>query len=265
VTRAVAMLEERLGVKLLYRTTRYVRATDAGRRYLEDARRVLAEADAADEAAAGVNAGPRGRLAVTASVLFGRMFVMPGILEYLMRYPETEVSAVFLDRVVNLVEEGLDVAVRIAELRDSSLHARLVGSVRIVLCASREYLRRHGTPKAPEDLGKHSLIVSSASPAMEWRFGKRTPRIEPRLTVTTSDAAIEAAVRGFGITRVLSYQIAPQLASGELKVILREYEPKPRPIHIVHAAGRHPPAKVRAFVDLMAARLQSDHALNSRS
>lgn len=262
VTRAVAALEERLGVKLLHRTTRHVRTTDAGDRYLEDARRVLAEADAADEAAAGINAEPRGRLAVTAPVLFGRMFVLPGILEYLARYPNTAVSAVFLDRVVNLFEEGVDVGVRIAVLPDSSMRARLVGSERIIHCASREYLRRHGAPKVPEDLLNHSIIASSASSAVEWRFASRTPRIEPRLTVTTIDAAIEAALRGFGITRVFSYQVASQLAAGELKVVLKEYEPKPRPIHIVHGEGRYASAKVRAFVDLMAARLQADRALN---
>jgi DNA-binding transcriptional LysR family regulator len=263
VSRAVAALEERLGIKLLNRTTRYVRATDAGHRYLEDARRVLAEADAADEAAAGVNADPRGRLAVTAPVLFGRMFVMPGILEYLERYPGTDVSAVFLDRVVNLLEEGLDVGVRIAELPDSSMRARLVGSVRVIVCASREYLRRQRAPKIPQDLLKHSIIASSAgSSAVDWRFGNRTLRIQPRLTVTTNDAAIEAALGGFGITRLLSYQVAPQLAAGELKIVLSDYEPAPRPIHIVHREGRHASAKVGAFVDLMTERLRADQALN---
>lgn len=263
VTRAVAALEERLGIKLLNRTTRYVRATDAGQRYLEDARRVLAEADAADEAAAGVNADPRGRLAVTAPALFGRMFVMPGILEYLERYPGTNVSAVFLDRVVNLLEEGLDVGVRIAELPDSSMRARLVGSVRVIVCASREYLRRHRAPKIPQDLLKHSIIASSAgSNAVDWRFGNRTLRIQPRLTVTTNDAAIEAALGGFGITRLLSYQVAPQLAAGELKIVLSDYEPAPRPVHIVHREGRHASAKVGAFVDLMTERLRADQALN---
>jgi DNA-binding transcriptional LysR family regulator len=262
VTRAVAALEERLGVKLLNRTTRYVRATDVGQRYLEDAKRVLADADAADEAAAGVNTEPRGRLTVTAPVLFGRMFVMPAILEYLTRYPGTEVSSVFLDRVVNLLEEGVDVGVRLAELADSSMQARQVGSVRVVLCASREYLQRHGAPNVPQDLLKHSIIASSASNAFDWRFGGRTLRVQPRLTVTTNDAAIEAALRGFGITRLLSYQVAPQLAAGELKVVLKEHEPEPRPIHIVHRQGRYASAKVRAFVDLMAERLQSDRALN---
>ncbi len=263
VTRAVAALEERLGVKLLNRTTRHVRTTEVGQRYLEDARRILAEADAADEAAAGINAEPRGRLAVTAPVLFGRMFVMPGIVEYLVRHPGTEVWAVFLDRIVNLLEEGLDVGIRIGELPDSSMRAVRAGSVRVVLCASREYLRRRGTPHAPQDLLEHSIIASSAGGnALDWRFGGRALRIQPRLTVTTNDAAIEAALRGFGITRLLSYQVAPQLEAGELKIVLREYEPEPRPIHIVHREGRHASAKVRAFVDLMTEHLRANPALS---
>jgi DNA-binding transcriptional LysR family regulator len=264
VTRAIAALEERLRVKLLNRTTRYVRTTEAGQRYLEDARRILADANAADEAAGGINAAPRGHLAVTAPVLFGRMFVMPGIVEYLKRYPDTTVAAVFLDRIVNLLEEGLDVGIRIGELPDSNMQATAVGSVRIVLCASKEYLRRHRAPRVPEDLLEHSVIASSAgSASVLWRFGGRALRIEPRLTVSTNDAAVEAALRGFGITRLLSYQVAPHLMAGELKTVLEEHEPPPRPIHIVHREGRHASAKVRTFVDLIATRLRADRALNA--
>lgn len=263
VTRAVAALEEQLGVKLLNRTTRFVRATEAGQRYLEDARRILGEVDAADEAAAGINAEPRGHLSVTAPVLFGRMFVMPGIVDYLNTYPGTEVSAVFLDRVVNMLEEGIDVGVRIGELPDSSLRALRVGSVRLVLCASPEYLQGHALPQKPQDLLDHSMIVSSAgSNVVDWRFDSVTLRIQPRLTVTTNDAAIEAARRGLGITRLLSYQVAPQLASNDLKTVLDNYEPPPLPIHIVHREGRYASARIRAFVDLMAKRLRADKTLN---
>jgi DNA-binding transcriptional LysR family regulator len=266
VTRAVAMLEERLGVKLLDRTTRYVRATEAGLRYLDEARRILAEVEAAEESAAGGNAEPRGRLTVTAPVLFGRMFVVPGIVEYLERYPKTEVSTVLLDRAVNLLEEGIDVGVRIGELADSTMHARRVGSVRVVLCASPEYLGRRGTPRAPQDLAEHSTIESRAgSGAIHWRFdkgdGMRPVRLRPRLTVTTNDAAIEAALRGFGITRLLSYQVAPLLAARKLELVLEAFEPPPWPVHIVHREGRYASAKVRAFVELMAARLRADPAL----
>ncbi len=263
VTRAVAALEEQLGVKLLNRTTRFVRTTEAGNRYLEDARRILSEVDAAGEAAAGINAEPRGHLSVTAPVLFGRMFVMPGIVDYLNTYPGTEISAVFLDRVVNMLEEGIDVGVRIGELPDSSLRALRVGSVRLVLCASPEYLQGRALPQKPQDLLDHSMIVSSAgSNVVDWRFDSVTLRIRPRLTVTTNDAAIEAARRGLGITRLLSYQLAPQLASNDLKTVLDNYEPPPLPIHIVHREGRYASARIRAFVDLMAKRLRADKTLN---
>ncbi|MCZ7562747.1 MAG: LysR family transcriptional regulator [Burkholderiales bacterium] len=266
VTRAVATLEARLGVKLLDRTTRYVRATDAGLRYLEEARRILAEVEAAEESVAGGNAEPRGQLTVTAPVLFGRMFVMPGIVDYLERYPRTEVSAVLLDRSVNLLEEGIDVGVRIGELADSSMRALRVGSVRVVLCASPAYLGRRGTPRSPQDLPQHATIASVAgSGAIHWRFataeGMRPVRVRPRLTVTTNDAAIEAALRGFGITRLLSYQVAPLLAARRLKRLLQAFEPPPWPVHLVHREGRYASAKVRAFVDLMAARLRADSAL----
>jgi len=263
VTRAVAALEEQLGVKLLNRTTRFVRTTEAGKRYLEDAKRILSEVNAADEAAAGINAAPRGHLAITAPVLFGRMFVMPGIVDYLNTYPDTEISAMFLDRIVNMLEEGVDVGIRIGELPDSSLRALRVGSIRIVLCASPEYLRRQALPRKPQDLLDHSMIVSSAgNDVIDWHFDSITLRIKPRLTVTANDAAIEAARQGFGITRLLSYQVAPQLAEGGLKTILENYEPSPLPIYIVHREGRYASARIRAFVDLMAKRLRADKALN---
>jgi DNA-binding transcriptional LysR family regulator len=267
VTRAVAALEKRLGVKLLNRTTRYVRATEAGLRYLEDVRRILGEIEVADEAATGINAEPRGHLAITAPVLFGRMHVMPVIVDYLRRYPETTVSAVFLDRVVNLLEEGLDVGVRIGELPDSSMRALRVGSVRMVIVASPGYLEQCGRPGVPGDLLRHSIIASSAgSNFINWRFesatGNQSLRIKPRLTVTNNDAAIEAAREGFGITRLLSYQVAPHIADGELQSILEDYEPAPLPIHIVHREDRYASSRVRSLIDLIAERLGADKFLN---
>lgn len=267
VTRAIAALENRLAVKLLNRTTRFVRTTEAGQGYLDDARRVLDAADAADEAVTGINAEPRGHLAITAPVLFGRMFVMPGIVDYLKSYPDTEVSAVFLDRVVNLLEEGLDVGIRIGELPDSSMRAIPIGSVRQVICAAPEYLRLHGSPLKPEDLACHTLITSSAgSDNFDWKFasgnGLQALRLQARLTVTTNDAALEAASRGLGITRLLSYQIAPQVAAGELDILLEDYESAPIPIHILHREGRLATVKVRTFIDFIATRLRADPALN---
>lgn len=263
VTRAVAALEGRLGVKLLDRTTRHVRVTEAGQRYLEDARRAVVAADEADEAAAGLNRQPRGHLTVTAPVLFGRMHAMPVIVEYLRTHPETTLTAILLDRVVNMLEEGVDVGIRIGELPDSSFKARLVGHVRRVVCASPDYLARNGEPMKPEDLAGHSIIVASGlSPTVQWRFARDgapvSVRVAPRLTVTSNDAAIEAAVSGIGITRLMSYQIGPQLDSGRLQVVLAGYEPARVPIHVLHREGRNPSAKVRSFVDLIVERLRAN-------
>ncbi len=264
VTRAIAALEEYLGVKLLNRTTRFVRTTEAGFRYLEDARKVIAEADAADEAVSGINAEPRGHLAITAPVMFGRMFVMPYIVDYLKLYPLTEVSALFLDRVVNLLEEGLDVAIRIGELPDSSMRAIQVGSVRQVVCASPAYLTRHQPPEAPKDLNNHVLIVSNAgNGSIDWKFNhKINLRPKPRLTVTSNDAAIVAAQRELGITRLLSYQVSPQVNDGSLQIILEAFEPEPIPIHILHREGRLASARVRSFIDYIAEQLRADKLLN---
>ncbi|MFZ4702559.1 MAG: LysR family transcriptional regulator [Candidatus Methylumidiphilus sp.] len=268
VTRAVAALEERLSVKLLNRTTRYVRVTEAGQRYLDDSRRIISELDEADEAAAGINAEPRGHLAVTAPVLFGKLFVLPGIVEYLQRHPAMEVSALFVDRVVNLLEEGLDVGVRIGELPDSSMKAIRVGSVRRVMCASPGYLDMHGTPHTLAGLSGHTLIAASAvTPTQEWKFGKgagqSSVRVKPRLTVNTNDTAVKAAVQGFGITRLLSYQVAAHLAAGQLKIVMPEYEPASMHIHVLHREGRYASAKIRSFVDLIAARIRENPALNN--
>ncbi len=266
VTRAVAALEERLGVRLLDRSTRHVRVTEAGRRYLEDGRRILADMAAADEAAAGIHGEPRGHLRVTAPALFGRLFVLPGILEYLGRYPAMTVEALFLDRVVNLLEEGLDVGIRVGELPDSSLRALKVGTVRRLLVAAPAYLEAWGMPGTPEDLSGHCIIASSAGSFGDaWRFhgngSGREVALRPRLTVTTNDAAIAAARAGFGITRVLSYQVAAALTEGHLRVVLPEFESPPQPIHIVHREGRHAAARVRTFIDLLSARLRPESFL----
>jgi DNA-binding transcriptional LysR family regulator len=253
-------------VKLLNRTTRYVRVTDAGNRYLDDARRIISEMDEADEAAAGINAEPRGHLAVTAPALFGKIFVIPGIIDYLQRYPDMEVSAVFLDRVVNLLEEGFDVGIRIGDLPDSSMKAIRVGQVRRILCASPDYLDRNGIPTNPTELSRHNVIAATGvSPTNEWKFNPRlelpSVHVKPKLTVSSNDAAIEAACLGLGVTRLMSYQVAPHLASGQLKIILSDFEPVSIPIHVLHREGRYASAKIRSFVDLMSARLKGDHAL----
>lgn len=261
VTRAVSALEEQLGVKLLLRTTRNVRLTEAGGRYLEDTRHILASIIEANEAAAGINAAPKGDLAVTAPILFGKKFVMPCIVRYLQEYPEVDVAAYFLDRVVNLVEEGMDVAVRIGELPDSGLKALRVGRMRRLLCAAPEYLERYGTPRHPGELQRHQVIATGTlSPRTDWRFGAidapTQVRMKPRLTVTGNDAAIAAACAGLGIARLLSYQVADELASGQLQVILAEYEEAPWPIHILHRESKYGSTKVRTFIDMLAEHLR---------
>lgn len=262
VTRAVSALEEQIGVKLLMRTTRSVRLTEAGSRYLEDTRNILASIHEANEAAAGINAKPKGELAITAPILFGKKFVMPCIVRYLQQYPEVDVSAYFLDRVVNMVEEGMDVAVRIGPLPDSGLKALRVGRVRRMLCASPDYLARMGEPLHPSDLPDHSVIATTnLSPRAGWRFGLADEptlvRMKPRLTVTSNDGAIAAAVGGLGIARLLSYQVVDELASGQLQVILADYEEAPWPIHILHRESKYGSAKVRSFIDLLAQDLRA--------
>ena len=267
VTRAVAALEDTLGVKLLDRTTRHVRVTEPGRRYLDDARHILAGLEAADVAAAGINAEPRGHLAVTAPVMFGRRFVMPGIVDYLEHYPAMEVEAVFLDRPVNLLEEGLDVGVRIGDLPDSSMRALRVGSVRHVLVAAPAYLERHGSPTVPQDLRQHTLVASIAGGfGSGWRFsdaaGDHPLKIDARLTVTSNDAAVSAVQAGFGIARLLSYQVTKEIEDGSLQVLMPHYEPPGYPVHILHRESRHASAKVRAFIDMLAERLRGERCLN---
>ena len=267
VTRAIAALEVSLGVSLLVRTTRHVRTTDAGQRYLEDAKRILAQVQMANETAQGVSGQPLGRISVTAPVMFGQMFVMPGIVEYLQSYPDTQVDAVFLDRVVSLLEEGFDVGIRIGQLADSNMLARHVGSVRLILVASPEYLSRQALPQTPVDIKQHCIISSSSnSIAHDWHFqvnGQgQSIRIQPRLTVTTNQAAINAAKLGFGIARVLSYQVAQELANGELKIVLEHFEPQPMPINIIHREGRLSSNKVRSFMDVMTKRLRAHASLN---
>lgn len=254
VTRAIAALERQLGVQLLLRTTRNMRLTEAGTQYFNDARAILSSLSEANEAAAGVHAQPRGVLSLTASVMFGRMFVMPCITRYMRRYPQVSVNSLFVDRVVNMVEEGLDVAIRIGHLRDSSLRAVRVGRVRCVLCASPEYLSAHGTPRHPQDLPQHAILAASGiSPSVDWRFGcdsePVTVRVAPRLVINNNDAARQAAIDGLGITRLLSYMVAEDVQQGRLKILLEAYEQESWPVQVVHREGRFCSAKVRAFID----------------
>ncbi|WP_225773041.1 LysR family transcriptional regulator [Inquilinus sp. Marseille-Q2685] len=273
VTRAVAAVEERIGARLLHRTTRIVRLTEAGTRFLEDCRRILAEIEEAEAAAAGLHAEPRGPVGVTAPVLFGRLHVAPVLFEVAGRYPGLVVRSFFIDRIVHLAEEGYDVAVRIAELPDSGLSAVRVGSVRRVVCASPAYLAAHGAPRSPAELAEHETIpFFQGSTPREWTFHhgggrtgavSRTETITPRarLIVNHADVAVAAAVAGRGVTRVMSYQAAAAIRAGELVVLMEEFEPPPIPIHVVHQEGRRASARVRALVDFLAEGLRADPAL----
>jgi DNA-binding transcriptional LysR family regulator len=262
VTRAVSALEERIGARLLHRTTRAVRLTDAGSRFLVDCKRILGELDEAEASAAGAHAEPRGQLGVTAPVLFGRMFVAPLLLDFLALHPQVTVRALLVDHIVDLMDEGLDVAVRIGHLPDSSFSAVRVGSVRRVVCASPDYLAARGVPHTPAALGELDVISTSpSSPSAEWTFSSPAGDVAAaplaRMSVNLAEVAIAAAVAGRGLTRVFSYQVAPELRAGRLRVVLEAFEPPPVPIHVVHAEGRRAPARVRAFVDFAAPRLRA--------
>lgn len=266
ITRAVSELEARLGVRLLHRTTRSVRLTETGERYLADCRRILTEIEEADRHAAGIHAAPQGMVTVSASALFGRLHVAPVLLGLLDQHPGISITTLFVDRIVHLIEEGVDVAVRIAELPDSSFSAIRVGAMRRVICASPGYLDEHGIPERPRDLVNHQTINSShMALGGEWVFqnnGKNFGvKLNSRLTVNNADTAITAATADRGITRVLSYMIAPQLKSGALKILLEEYEMPAAPVHVLHKEAGQTSARVRAVVDYLAEQLRKEPVL----
>lgn len=266
VTRGINALETSLGVRLFTRTTRSVQLTDVGRTYLEDARHILAQLQAADDAARGAATNPKGKLHITCPNEFGRIYVSPITTEFLDLYPSVSASVLMLDRVVNIVEEGFDIAVRIGELPSSGLTAVRVGQVRRVVCGSPEYFSKNGAPQKPSDLKSHQVIaVSTSTRRVEWRFGRDmqdSVTLKPRLTTNSIAAALSIARNHWGVCRVLSYQIGPDLQEGHLKTVLNDYEPAPLPIHLVHVEGRRAPAKVRAFIELAKERLKSTSVLN---
>lgn len=267
VTRAVASLEERIGTQLLARTTRSVHLSEAGQLYLEDCRRILAELEEAEESAAGSYTTPRGHLTVTAPVMFGELFVTPILAGYLDVFPSVSVNALFVDRVVNMVDEGIDVAVRIGNLPESGQQAIKVGEVRQVICGSPAYFETYGRPEHPDDLCQARIVMSSASHLLsDWQFVDAGQplnyRPEPRLIVSANPAAISAATLGWGLTRVLSYQVASKVAAGELEIVLQDFQQPALPIHIVCLGGHRVPAKIRTFVDFCVDQMGQDIALN---
>jgi DNA-binding transcriptional LysR family regulator len=260
VSRKVAELEAHLGTRLLTRGSRRLALTEAGRGYVEAARRILEQVDEAERAAAGEYAAPRGELAVSAPIAFGRLHVLPVVLDFLKAYPEVDVRLSLSDRIVHLLEDHIDVAVRIGALADSSLIATRVGAIRPVVCASPAYLAARGTPAHPRDLAQHDAITFEGLAAgAGWTLveGHGMPALRARLSVTTAEAAIDAALAGLGVTRVLSYQAADALASGALIAILRDFEPPAWPVHLIHAGQGPLPQKLRAFLDFAAPRLRA--------
>ncbi len=266
VTRAVAALEDTIGTRLLTRTTRAVKLTEAGARYVEDCRRILAAIEEAEAAAAGSYATPTGMLTVTSSVLFGQIYIMPIMTEFLDLHPQVTGRMLFVDRVVNLVDEGVDVAIRIGHLPDSSYSATRVGSVRRVICGSPDYIEARGLPSHPAELSQHRIIAAtSAWTSLEWRFGadgEIAVNVKPVLFSNSNEAAIGAARSGWGLTRALSYQVGPDLVEGRLQIVLEDFEQPPLPVHIVHPEGRNASAKVRAFIDFARERLRANRVIN---
>jgi len=262
VSRRVSDLEAVLRTKLLVRTSRSLELTDAGRSYIVACRDILAAVDQAERTAAGEYAAPRGEIVVTAPIVFGRLHVLPVIVEFLMAYPDIDVRLVLTDRVTNFIEDHVNVALRIGALPDSSLIATRLGNVRRVVCASPTYLAAHRPgPSRPIDLEGHACITFEGlmSPTV-WKFrnakGEIPVAIKSRLVVNTAEAAIDAAVAGVGITRVLSYQIAEALRARTLKILLGDFEPEPSPVNLVYAGQGLLPIKTRAFVDFAVERLR---------
>ncbi len=266
VTRAVAALEDRLATRLLTRTTRAVALTEAGQRYLDQARRALAEFAELDTVAGGIGGEPAGLLSVTAPEMFGRMHVLPVVLDFMRDYPRIEVSLLLVNRVVSYIDEGVDLGLRIGQLPDSSLRAIPLGHMRRVLCASPAYLASAGTPAQPEDLpGFETIVISGGRPSPDrWSFGvapdERSVLVRPRLAVSTMQAALDAAVAGGGLVRAWSYQSAPLEAAGQLRYLLTGHEPAPMPVQLVYPAGRHMPLKTRLFLDRATAALRGRFA-----
>jgi DNA-binding transcriptional LysR family regulator len=262
VSRKVSDLEAHLRTRLFNRTSRRLTLTDAGRSYVEACKRILEEVTEAERAAAGEYSAPKGDLLITAPAVFGRLHVLPVITAFLKAYKDINVRLVLADRIVNLLEDNVDLAVRIGPLSDSGLVAMRVGAIRQVVCGSPAYFAARGVPERPADLSRHDCITSDGlmSPDV-WRFpaGKSTASvaIRSRLAVNSAQAAIDAAVAGLGVTRVLSYQAVDAIRAGSLGVVLHDFEPAPWPVSLVYASrGRLLPLKLRAFLDFAAPRLK---------
>ncbi len=262
VSRKVSELEAHLRTKLVIRTSRKLMLTEPGRAYVAASRRILEEIDETERAASGEYGAPQGHLTITAPIMFGRLHVEPVVLAFLQAYPDIQARLILADHVVNLVDDHIEVAIRIGRLPDSAMVATRLGTIRRVACASPDYLAKRGTPETLEMLADHDCVMfEGLYSSTVWNFGcgerAAAVPIKPRFAVNTADAAIAAAVAGTGITRVLSYQVADALAAGELRLVLEPFEPEPLPVHLVYPAQSLLPLKLRAFLDFSAPRLKA--------
>jgi DNA-binding transcriptional LysR family regulator len=264
VSRKISDLEAHLNTRLLIRSTRKLALTDAGAAYVAAAKRILDEVSEAERAASGEHAALRGDLVITAPVVFGRLHVLPVIAEFLERWPEINVRLVLADRNLHLIDDHIDIAVRIGALADSALVSTRVGAVRSVVCGSPAYFAAHGVPKSPEDLSALTAVTFDPfSASQHWVFrdpkSKRDLRapVRARLSVNTAEAAIDGAAAGLGVTRVLSYQVAQAVLEGRIQIVLSQYEPAPSPVSLIHGQQELTPLKVRMLLDFAAPRLRA--------
>ncbi|WGL59793.1 LysR family transcriptional regulator [Pigmentibacter sp. JX0631] len=265
ISRKISELEAHLNVKLLIRSTRSLELTDYGRSYVGHCRRILDDIEEAERMVIGEYSAPRGLLTITAPVVFGKLHVIPIIAEFLNNFPEVNIQLLLTDSDLDLIEEKIDLAVRIGDLANSTLIASKIGEIRHITCGSSFYFNKHGKPKIPQELNLHNCInISAFGTAKNWVYysnkGKMNIKIQPRLEVTTVEAGIEAAALGVGITRALSYQINYYLKNNKLEIILENYEPKPWPVHLVFASGRIIPNKLRSFLEFAKPKLK-DHLI----
>ncbi|WP_037503131.1 LysR family transcriptional regulator [Sphingomonas jaspsi] len=262
VSRRVSDLEARLGAQLLVRTSRRLQLTEEGAAYIAAARRILDELDEAERTVSGEYRAPRGELAVTAPIMFGKLHVAPIVHDFLAAYPDVSVRLILLDGVIDIVEAHIDLALRIGHLPDSALVARRLGEVRWMFCANPDYLDRRGTPAHPAELADHSCIAfEGLQRYRDWPYADggqtKTVSIKSRFSVNTADAVVGAAAAGLGVARIMSYQAAQTIVSGATRPILDEYWPAAMPVHLLYGARQQQPLKLRAFLDFVTPRLQA--------
>ena len=261
ISRKVSELEKHLNARLLMRAPRNVVLTEAGRSFVAASRRILADLDDAERDAASATRTLKGELVLSAPIALGRFYLLPVVTDFLKEHPNVDVRMMLVDRRLNMIEDHIDIGLRVGELNDFSLVAKKVGAVRRVVCASPSYLARRGTPKSPDDLKDHDCVTfENTLSAQSWTFkigkAEKSFAIHSRLIVSTAEAATDAAVLGLGLTRMLDYQIDLQRRAGSLKLVLESFRSAPTPVHLIYEAQRHLPLKIRTFLDFAAPRLK---------